>query len=263
MNYIGIDIGSTSAKTAVFSDDAKIQTLFVIPTGWSSFQALETIEEILRQKGIELENSRIVSTGYGRKAVKYADKAITEITCHAKGAAQLFGDAPMHIIDVGGQDTKVISAANGRVEEFFMNDKCSAGTGKFVEIMANRLAVPVDELGAYAANHTEKISISSMCTVFAESEIISMIGQGASRENIAWGILSSIAMKVKTEYSKLTSKDCPVYLTGGLCENTYFTELLSDYIGKKVGTAPNARFAGAIGAAVYALGDARPLGLSS
>lgn len=253
MNYIGIDIGSTSAKTAVLSEQGEIMALFVVPTGWSSFQALETIEGTLKQKGIDIENSRIVSTGYGRKAVKYADKAITEITCHAKGAAKLFGEGSMHIIDVGGQDTKVISAKGGKVEEFFMNDKCSAGTGKFVEIMANRLAVPVDELGTYAADHTEKITISSMCTVFAESEIISMIGQGASRENIAWGILSSIAMKVKQEYSKLPTEDRPVYLTGGLCENTYFTELLSEYIGKKVETLPDARFAGAIGAAVMAL----------
>lgn len=252
MNYIGIDIGSTSAKTAVLSEQGELLTTFVVPTGWSSFQALETIEGILKQKGIELENSRIVSTGYGRKAVKYADKAITEITCHAKGTARLFGEQPMHIIDVGGQDTKVISASDGRVEEFFMNDKCSAGTGKFVEIMANRLAVPVDALGTYAAAHTEKITISSMCTVFAESEIISMIGQGASRENIAWGILSSIAMKVKQEYSKLPNENRPVYLTGGLCENIYFTQLLSDYIGKQIETVPDARYAGAIGAAVQA-----------
>lgn len=252
MNYIGIDIGSTSAKTAVLSEKGEILSLFVIPTGWSSFQALETIEQILKQKGIDIENSHIVSTGYGRKAVRYADKAVTEITCHTKGAAKLFDEGPMHIIDVGGQDTKVIAASGGRVEEFFMNDKCSAGTGKFVEIMANRLEVPVDEIGTYAADHTEKMTISSMCTVFAESEIISMIGQGASRENIAWGILSSIATKVKQEYSKLSYDDRPVYLTGGLCENTYFTKLLSEYIGKEVQTVPNARYAGAIGAAVLA-----------
>lgn len=253
MNYIGIDIGSTCAKTAVLSENGEIQNLFVVPTGWSSFQALETIEGILKQKGIELENSHIISTGYGRKAVRYANKAITEITCHAKGAAKLFGEIPMHIIDVGGQDTKVISASNGRVEEFYMNDKCSAGTGKFVEIMANRLNIPVDELGIYAANHTEEVKISSMCTVFAETEVISMIGQGTTRENIAWGILNSIAMKVKQEYSKLMDDDRPVYLTGGLCENTFFVELLSGYIGRKVETAPDARFAGAIGAAVLAI----------
>lgn len=253
MNYIGIDIGSTSAKTAVLSESGQIVKTFVVPTGWSSFQALETIEQTLKQNGIELDNSCIVSTGYGRKAVKYADKTITEITCHAQGAAKLFGEKPMHVIDVGGQDTKVISASDGRVEEFFMNDKCSAGTGKFVEIMANRLAVYVDDLGKYAANHTEKITISSMCTVFAESEIISLIGQGVSRENIAWGILSSIAMKVKQEYSKLSRDNRPVYLTGGLCDNAYFTDLLSGYIGKKVETVSDARFAGAIGAAAEAI----------
>lgn len=253
MNYIGIDIGSTCAKTAVLSADAVIQQLFVIPTGWSSFQALDTIEEMLKARGIDIEDSRIISTGYGRKAVKNARKAVTEITCHAKGAQKLFTDGPMHVIDVGGQDTKVIAATNGKVEEFYMNDKCSAGTGKFVEIMANRLDLPLDELGRIAAGHTQEIAISSMCTVFAESEVISMIGQGTTRENIAWGILNSIAKKVAQEHGKLASDNRPVYLTGGLCENEYFVQMLSDHIGCNVKTAPDARYAGAIGAAMIAL----------
>lgn len=255
MNYIGIDIGSTCSKTAVLSADGEILDLFVIPTGWSSFQALSSIEEKLSQQGIQIDDCKVVSTGYGRKAVKYAKKNITEITCHAKGAAKLFGEQPMHIIDIGGQDTKVISSSSGKVEEFFMNDKCSAGTGKFVEIMANRLNIPVEDIDLMAAKYTEKTIISSMCTVFAESEVISMIGQGSTRENIAWGVLNSVAMKVKQEYGKLAEANRPIYLTGGLCDNVFFTEMLSEQLQKKINTHRNSRYAGAIGAAVLAYED--------
>ncbi|MCQ2508757.1 MAG: acyl-CoA dehydratase activase [Dorea sp.] len=252
MKYIGIDIGSTCAKTAVLNEKKEIEKLFVIPTGWSSFQALETIQSILKDSGIDLEDAKTISTGYGRKAVAFANKAVTEITCHGRGAAFLFGDGKISVIDVGGQDTKVISCNDGRVEDFYMNDKCSAGTGKFVEIMANRLNIPVEELGELAKKHTEQVTISSMCTVFAESEIVSLIGQGASKENIAWGVLNSIAVKVKQEYGKLRENDCPIYLTGGLCESDYFLTLLSERIGSPVVSDPRARFAGAIGAALIA-----------
>ena len=158
----------------------------------------------------------------------------------------------MNVIDVGGQDTKVITCKNGKVQEFFMNDKCSAGTGKFVEIMANRLNIPIDQLTHLAKKHTEQIKISSMCTVFAESEIVSLVGQGTSKENIAWGVINSIAMKVKQEYGKLHNPDLPIVLTGGLCECDYFVELLSNYIGHPIETCNKARFAGAIGAALLA-----------
>ena len=132
MNYIGIDIGSTCAKTAVLDENAEILYTFVLPTGWSSFETVTRIEEALMCQGIDLKQSLCVSTGYGREAVEAAQKKVTEITCHAKGAAVLFGEEPMNLIDIGGQDTKVISCTKGRVEEFFMNDKCSAGTGKFL-----------------------------------------------------------------------------------------------------------------------------------
>lgn len=252
MYYIGIDIGSTCAKTAVIDGNGELYKLFVIPTGWSSFQALTSIENELEIEGIEIKDAHTIATGYGRKAVAFADKAITEITCHAKGSQYLFGDGAINVIDVGGQDTKVISASDGKVEEFYMNDKCSAGTGKFVEVMANRLNLPVEDLSEYAKRATEKVKISSMCTVFAESEIVTMIGQGTSRENIAWGILNSIAVKVKQEYGKLREDQRPIYLTGGLCENEFFQQLLSEQIGKRVKSCPNARYAGAIGAAMLA-----------
>lgn len=253
MNYIGIDIGSTCAKTAVLDENAEILYTFVLHTGWSSFETVTRIEEALMCQGIDLKQSLCVSTGYGREAVEAAQKKVTEITCHAKGAAVLFGEEPMNLIDIGGQDTKVISCTKGRVEEFFMNDKCSAGTGKFIEIMANRLELPIDQMDSAARNRTEELKISSMCTVFAESEIVALIGKGTSKENIVWGVLDSVVRKVKQEYAKLGDGDRPVFLTGGLCENQYLIELLSAQLGREVRSHALARYAGAVGAAAAAL----------
>ncbi len=248
MNYLGIDIGSTCAKTIVMDKDKNILEHFYLPTGWSSFDALDRIKERLSEH-VDLDEVYCVSTGYGRDAVPFANKTITEITCHAKGAQYLFGDGAVNVIDIGGQDTKAISVSDGRVEEFFMNDKCSAGTGKFVEVMSNRLGVPINDLNKLAEGHTEDLKISSMCTVFAESEVISLAGKGESRENIAYGVLESVAVKVKSLYSRLGYDDRPLFLTGGLCEAEYFIKLLSEILGTNVSTAPLARYAGAIGAA--------------
>lgn len=248
MYFLGIDIGSTCAKTVILDEDGGIADSFIYPTGWSSFNVLEQIREALQEK-VDPEQMYCVATGYGRGAVAFADKVLTEITCHAKGASFLFGEGPFRMIDIGGQDTKVISGCDGRVEEFFMNDKCSAGTGKFIEIMANRLQLPIDELDRLARSHTEEQKISSMCTVFAESEIISLAAKGITRENIAWGVLHSVAVKVAGEYNKLPSSTLPVRLTGGLCDCSYLQELLADEIGQPVQSHELGRFAGAIGAA--------------
>ena len=158
----------------------------------------------------------------------------------------------MNVVDVGGQDTKVITCQGKAVEEFFMNDKCSAGTGKFLEVMANRLNISLEELNELARKHTEEVKISSMCTVFAESEVISLVGQGVLRENIAYGILQSVAGKVSQMLGKLRNQDLDVYLTGGLCEAEYFRELLSDVLGRPIHSDKYARYAGALGAAVFA-----------
>ncbi|MBF1331136.1 MAG: CoA activase, partial [Megasphaera micronuciformis] len=158
-----------------------------------------------------------------------------------------------NVVDIGGQDTKVISVRNGKVTEFYMNDKCSAGTGKFLEIMANRLGVSLAELDQIARERTEKLQISAMCTVFAESEIVSLIGQGTSKANIAWGVLQSVVKKVRQEYAKLSEQEGPIFLTGGLCEDVYFLELLSESFGRTVHSDAKARYAGAIGAAALAV----------
>ena len=164
MNYVGIDIGSTASKVVVEGDKKEH---FVLPTGWSSKETCEKIKNKLLEMGVDVtsDDTKVVATGYGRIAVDFADHVITEITCHARGGRELAG-GDCSIIDVGGQDTKVIIVQNGMVSDFQMNDKCSAGTGKFLEIMANRLGVTINELFDMAAAG-EVIPISSLCTVFA------------------------------------------------------------------------------------------------
>lgn len=248
MYYVGIDIGSTASKVAVRGDK---EFYFVLPTGWSSRETTLTIKEKLKEEGIDVdcENTKVVATGYGRVAVDFADHVITEITCHARGGRFLAEDT-LSIIDVGGQDTKVILVENGMVQDFLMNDKCSAGTGKFLEIMSNRLGVTLEELFQMAAVG-EVLPISSLCTVFAESEVINYIGEGRRREDIAAGVVDSVAAKVAQlcQRKRLNGK---VILTGGLSDRLYFTEILSKKLCKTVEPTALGRFAGAIGAAVLA-----------
>lgn len=244
---IGIDIGSTAAKAAVL-DGSDLLATYVCPTGFSSVDAAERMAALLRADGFEPDFARCVATGYGRIAVPYADKVVTEITCHGRGAGFLFGGEGT-VVDVGGQDTKVIVLKAGKVAKFAMNDKCSAGTGKFLEIMANRLGVSQEEL-ARLARTGASTSISSMCTVFAESEVISLIGKGTPREDIAYGVIESVVEKVSVLARQ--GKGAPYFLTGGLCDNGYFVERLGARLGSEVATRPEARFAGAVGAALLA-----------
>lgn len=248
MNFIGIDIGSTAAKVCVRGDK---DLLFRLPTGWSSVETAQTIREKLLKEGIDVSSSdsKVVATGYGRVAVDYADKVITEITCHGRGGKEIAGD-DVGIIDVGGQDTKAILIENGMVTNFLMNDKCSAGTGKFLEVMANKLSVTIDDLFELA-KEGKFLPISSLCTVFAESEIISYIGQGKKREDIAAGVVDSVATKVSQLAQRLDLPEI-VILTGGLSHNEFFTKILSEKLGRNVKTTKNGIYAGAIGAALLA-----------
>ena len=244
MYYVGIDIGSTASKVALQGEK---ELYFVLPTGWSSKETTQAIKEKLLAEGVDVhaDGVKVVATGYGRAAVGFADYVITEITCHARGGREIAGDS-CAIIDVGGQDTKVIIVENGTVQDFLMNDKCSAGTGKFLEIMANRLGVALQELFDMAQAGTV-LPISSLCTVFAESEVINYIGEGRKREDIAAGVVDSVAQLGR-------KKDLPekVILTGGLSHSTYFTKILSEKIGQKVEPTENGRYAGALGAALLA-----------
>lgn len=245
MYQVGIDIGSSAAKVAVIKDNEIIKTI-LLDTGFSSRKVADEIYAMLESEGITKENAKYVATGYGRISVPYADDVVTEITCHGKGAYFLFGENGT-VIDIGGQDTKGISLKNGRVMKFIMNDKCSAGTGKFLEIMTNRLGVSLDEL-AELASKGNNITISSMCTVFAESEVISLIGSGTSREDIANGVISSVVTKVAQLISGVENEQ--YFLTGGLCGNEYFRSRLEKKLNRPVKTNSLGRYAGAIGAAI-------------
>ncbi|MEG0371732.1 MAG: acyl-CoA dehydratase activase [Clostridium sp.] len=248
MFKVGIDIGSTSCKAVVLKDGEIIHKILK-PTGWSSKEVAYTVKEELELMGINADNSYYVSTGYGRVSVPFANKKVTEITCHGVGAAHLFGNDGV-VLDIGGQDTKVITIENSKVSDFLMNDKCSAGTGRFLEVMANILGLSIDELSKLSMNG-KGVSISSMCTVFAESEVISLIGAGTKKEDIAYGVLDSIASKVKGICHRHNKTD-KYFLTGGLCENTYFIDMLSKKLEAQIITSPHGRYAGAIGAAILA-----------
>lgn len=249
MYYVGIDIGSTASKVSVF-DENELKLNFVMPTGWSSVESSNRIREKLKDEGIDVEEAKVVATGYGRVSVPYAHKTITEITCHGKGAYYLTGSDLVTVVDIGGQDTKIITIEDGNVTNFIMNDKCAAGTGRFLELMANTLGVSLEHM-ANMALEGEDIKISSMCTVFAESEVISLIGRGAKREDIARGVFNSIIGRIKTLLSKQGIRG-DLYLTGGLCELEPFIKLLSENLDKEVKTNPLARYAGSIGGAILA-----------
>ena len=245
---IGIDIGSTATKAVVANDAGDIAEKLVMPTGFSSVEAADEVAKRLQQAGYNANELPVVATGYGRIAVPYANKVVTEITCHARGAWALFAEDGT-VVDVGGQDTKAIGLAAGKVRKFVMNDKCAAGTGRFLEIMADRLGVSQQELARLAAAGQPTV-ISNMCTVFAESEVISLVGKGEPRENIARGVIDSVVSRVATLVGQVPASR--YFLTGGLCENDYVRTRLSEELSAPVDSCENGRFAGALGAALLA-----------
>ena len=246
----GIDSGSASTDAVILDRSGKICGWAIVPTGaGAATGARQALEQALTMAGIaESDLGSKVYTGYGREFLGDDGAAVTEITCHGAGAVRLFGEQGT-VIDVGGQDTKVIQLKGGRVAKFAMNDKCAAGTGRFLEIMADRLGISQQQM-ADLARSGEPTKISSMCTVFAESEVISLIGRGEPRENIARGVIDSVVSRVATMAGQAAG--APYYLTGGLCENAFVVERLGELLGSPVTTSPQARFAGAIGAAVRA-----------
>lgn len=246
--YIGIDIGSTASKVCIL-EPGKEPQYEVLPTGWNSKITANIIRESMEKKLGGLDNCVIVATGYGRISVEYADHVITEISCHGRGGYEMIG-RDCTIVDIGGQDTKYINVVNGRPVDFLMNDKCAAGTGKFIEVMANRLGVTIEELFDIAKTG-KAIPISSLCTVFAESEVINYMGEGRSKEDLAAGVIESVAQKVMTLVQRKDIQET-VIITGGFSDNEYFAELLSSKLGKNVLAMPYGRYAGALGAALLA-----------
>ena len=252
MITVGVDVGSITAKAAVINDTGIVATK-VILTGYNAKNAGEQVfEGVLADAGIESSQvDRIIATGYGRNSVSFADKAITEITCHAAGAHYLNPDI-RSIIDIGGQDSKaIVINEKGKVIDFAMNDKCAAGTGRFLEVMARALEVNLDEFGNMSLKANNAASISSLCTVFAESEVISLIAKGENRQNIIAGIHESIASRVVAMGNRIGLRD-PVMMTGGVAKNIGVVRALEKKINTSISVSENAQVTGAIGAGLIA-----------
>ena len=249
----GIDIGSISTKAALLSDGKLLGTRLIF-TGYNAEAAGRTVfEELLNDLGLERSAvTRVISTGYGRNSVKFVDKAVTEITCHGMGAYYLDPGA-RSIIDIGGQDSKVIVIdGKGKVKNFAMNDKCAAGTGRFLEVMARALEVDLEVFGSLSLKAGNPSKISSLCTVFAESEVISLISRGEHRENIIAGIHESIASRVAAMANRVGVVS-PVVMTGGVAKNTGVVKALEKKLGMPIRVSEYAQVNGAIGAAVLAM----------
>ena len=250
---IGLDLGSTTTKAVVIDSHGRILGFHLAPTGASGAAAAKRcLEELSKKSGADITGVPTISTGYGRSLVDFAEKSVTEITCHSIGVHHLNHEIRL-LIDVGGQDSKVIRIGeNGRPADFELNDKCSAGTGRFLEVMARVLAVSIDELGPFALQSNSPCTISSTCTVFAESEVIGRIGAGENPKDIAAGVHSAMASKIST-LSKRVGVVTPICVTGGVALNPAFRYYLSGQLGAELWMPTDPQLTGALGAALLSL----------
>jgi predicted CoA-substrate-specific enzyme activase len=248
MLVVGLDIGSVAAKGVML--DRGTMHRAMIPTGWSPRDASEElIYKLLQMSGRKREQlDDIIVTGYGRIAVADAGQVATEIKCHARAVAQLYPQVGT-IVDIGGQDSKVIRVnEQGRVIDFAMNDKCAAGTGRFLQVMANALGLDVSELGEHEdSNHM--VAINSMCTVFAESEIIGLLARGTSKAGIIAGLHQSVGRRVAAMIRRI-GIDGKVAFTGGVAKNMGVRRALQEELGCQLLIPEGCQFTGALGAAL-------------
>ena len=254
MYVMGIDSGSTSTNAVIMDQDRKIKAFSVVRTGAKSGVSAErALNDVLEKAGLTREDiSWIVSTGYGRVSISFADENVTEISCHGKGA-HYFNPKIRTILDIGGQDSKAIRLnENGEVKDFVMNDKCAAGTGRFLEMIARTLEVSLDELGAIALTSQEKIEITSMCSGFAESEVISLIANNKEKADIADGVCHAIANKASGLLRRV-GMEPEFMMTGGVAKNPGVVRAVEEKIGSKLYICEEPEIVGAAGAAVYAL----------
>jgi len=246
--YAGVDIGSTMTKVVIVSD--RIETALIGPTGPEHRKlANKVMEDALSQANLKFEElSYVVATGYGRINVPFADRQITEITCHAKGLHSILPTVKT-IIDIGGQDSKGIRIKDGKVINFVMNDKCAAGTGRFLEVVADSLGVALEKLGEVSQHASRATPISSTCTVFAEHEVVNQLANGEPVANLVAGVHESIATRVYSLVRKLQiEKDIAV--TGGGAKNIGLVKALEAKFGSPVLVPPEPLITGALGAAL-------------
>lgn len=252
-HYLGIDIGSSSSKAVIIDEQGSLVGRSIINLGIGSEGPDLALEGALRMAGIQRSNvSKTVATGYGRLSFDSADKTVTEISCHARGVKH-FVPSVRTLIDVGGQDAKVIRILeNGRIGTFVMNDKCAAGTGRFLDVMSRVFGVGLEQLSELASAGSPGVNISNTCTVFAESEVISQLAKGKKRVDVAYGVVKSIAEKIGGLARRVGVED-DVVMSGGVALNQCVIDALQDVLDKKVIRLQDPQGNGAIGAALYAL----------
>ena len=250
--YLGVDIGSSSSKAVVIDKAGVIRGEGIVNVGTGSKGPQQSVETALKQAGIKREEIRkCVVTGYGRLMYEGADRQITEISCHAKGVKHLWPTAST-IIDIGGQDAKVIRVSvNGVVENFVMNEKCAAGTGRFLEVMARVLDCKIEDLAGLAAKGRSGVAISNTCTVFAESEVISQLASGKKVEDVALGAHKAIAQRIAGLCNRIGVADA-VVMTGGVALNHNVVTAIEQEIRHPIIRLEDPQAAGALGAALFA-----------
>ena len=251
--YAGIDSGSTSTDVVILNKDHEIVTSIILPTGaGAAIGADRALAEALKEAGLQREDiDALVTTGYGRTAISDGDKSITEITCHARGA-HFLDPSVRTVVDIGGQDSKVIRLnEDGTVKNFVMNDKCAAGTGRFLEMMAKTMEMSLDELSKVGLSYQEDITISSMCTVFAESEVVSLIAQNKPTDDIVHGLNKAVASKTASLVKRVGGEKAYM-MTGGVAQNKGLVKTLEERLGTSLVISDKSQLCGALGAALFA-----------
>lgn len=250
----GVDVGSTQTKAIIINEDREIVGRCLTDTGANVVIAAENAyAEALKSSGIrEEEVEYVIGTGYGRYRVTFGNTQVTEISCHARGAAQMFPGTKT-VLDMGGQDTKAIRVSpKGEVLDFCMNDKCAAGTGRFLGAAAAALDIPLGDLGTVAMKAERPVKISTTCTVFAESEVLSWLGKGKKIEDILWGVHLSIASRSVGLLRRVGIED-EITFTGGVTKNAGMIKSLEQALNAKLNVSDDSHYMGALGAALFAL----------
>ena len=252
MLTLGIDIGSTTSKCILLRDGGEIVGQALVEAGIGTEGPQEAFRLALAQAGaVKGDIALQIATGYGRARWPEAHSAVSELTAHALGCRHLHPDART-VIDIGGQDAKVIALGeSGAMENFVMNDKCAAGTGRFLDVMASILRLKVEELGPLAAQSDHPADISSTCTVFAESEVISQLASGTAVADVVAGICASVAGRVAALAKRAGVREA-VYMTGGVAQNMGVVKALEEELGHIIYTSPLTQYNGALGAALFA-----------
>jgi predicted CoA-substrate-specific enzyme activase len=250
----GVDVGSTQTKAVIINEQREIVSRALLDTGANVVRAAENayMQALQSAKLREEEVEYVVGTGYGRYRVTFGNTQVTEISCHGRGAVHVFPETRT-VVDMGGQDTKAIRVSpSGEIVDFCMNDKCAAGTGRFLGAASTALDIPLDELGATALRSEKAVRISTTCTVFAESEVLSWLGKGKKIEDILWGVHTSIASRSAGLLRRVGIED-EVTFTGGVSLNIGMVKALEEKLQTRLNVSEECHYIGAVGAALFAL----------